>query len=98
MFIREKRVNGVIYRSLIESCREGGKVRQRLLYNLGRHRTTLAECIGWERRRLDSMRAHTGTFEAERIESRERLVAQLEGWEQVVVARSPRKRIPKSVA
>jgi len=44
------------------------------------------------------MRAHPRTFEAERIESRERLVAQLEEWEQVVVARSPRKRIPENVA
>lgn len=97
MFIREKRVKNVIYRSLIESYRQNGKVRQRLLYNLGRDRTTLAECIAWERRRLDSMRAHPGTFEAERIERRERLVAHLEEWE-LVVARSPRKRTPESVA
>ncbi len=89
MFIREKRVKDVIYRSLIESYRQNGKVRQRLLYNLGRDRTTLAECVAWERGRIGFMRAYPQTFSEERVERHARLIVQLEEWECVVSKRQP---------
>jgi hypothetical protein len=89
MFIRERRVNGVIYRSLIESYRAGGKVRQRLLYTLGKKRKTLAECIAWERGRIGFMRAYPQTFSEEMLERHDRLIVQLEEWERVVSKSEP---------
>ncbi len=89
MFIREKRVKDVIYRSLVESHREGGKVRQRQLYTLGKKRKTLAECIAWERGRISFMRAYPQTFSEKMIERHDRLIAQLEEWECVVSKSGP---------
>jgi hypothetical protein len=91
MFIREKRVNGVIYRSLIESYREGGKVRQRLLYTLGKKCKPLAECIAWERGPIGFMRSYPQTFSEEMLEHHDRLIAQLEVWECVVSKSEPSK-------
>src|SRR5580704_1795011 len=87
MFIREKKVKGVVYRSLVESHRDGGRVRQKVLYTLGRDRKTIAECVAFERRYLDRMRVAGRTAEA--IEQQERLIAQLEQWERTKVSDSP---------
>ncbi|CAI3207561.1 hypothetical protein [Clostridium neonatale] len=35
MFLKYKKINNKIYWSLVESYREGGKVKQRILKNLG---------------------------------------------------------------
>jgi hypothetical protein len=87
MFIREKKVKGIVYRSLVENHREGGKVRQRVLYTLGKRRKTLAECIARERRWLAEARMNPR--HPERVEQQERLVAQLEQWERAVVSNCP---------
>jgi DDE family transposase len=42
MFVREKTVNGYTYLYLVESVREGGRTRQRLIKNLGRKNAVLA--------------------------------------------------------
>jgi hypothetical protein len=89
MFIRKKRVKDIIYRSLVESYREGGKVRQRLLYTFGKKRKTLAECIAWERGRIGFMRAYPQTFSEEMLERHDRLMVQLEEWERVVSKSEP---------
>src|SRR3954464_3233366 len=36
MFVREKRINGYTYLYLVETVREGGRARQRIIKNLGR--------------------------------------------------------------
>src|SRR3982750_1596228 len=36
MFVREKRINGYAYLYLVETVREGGRARQRIIKNLGR--------------------------------------------------------------
>src|SRR5215218_4515341 len=36
MFVREKRINGYIYRYLVETVREHGRAKQRIIKNLGR--------------------------------------------------------------
>src|SRR4051812_39702738 len=36
MFVREKRINGYSYLYLVETVREGGRARQRIVKNLGR--------------------------------------------------------------
>src|SRR3954462_182174 len=36
MFVREKRINGYTYLYLVETVREGGRAKQRLIKNLGR--------------------------------------------------------------
>jgi hypothetical protein len=42
MFVREKTVNGYTYLVLVESVREGGRTRQRIIKNLGRKESVLA--------------------------------------------------------
>ena len=36
MFVREKRINGYTYLYLVETVREGGRAKQRIIKNLGR--------------------------------------------------------------
>jgi hypothetical protein len=59
MFIRKRCVNtkgkSYEYHSIVETRRENGKPRQKLLYNMGR-RATIAECIEEEQKRLDFWR------------------------------------------
>ena len=38
MFVREKRIGRYTYVSLVETARDQGKVRQRIIANLGRNR------------------------------------------------------------
>jgi hypothetical protein len=42
MFVREKRINGYTYLYLVESVREDGRVKQRILKNLGRKEAVVA--------------------------------------------------------
>ena len=35
-FVRKKKVNGIEYAQLVESIREGDKIKQKILYSLGR--------------------------------------------------------------
>jgi hypothetical protein len=42
MFVREKTVNGYTYLVLVESVREGGRTKQRIIKNLGRKESVLA--------------------------------------------------------
>jgi Transposase DDE domain len=42
MFVREKNVNGYTYLVLVESVREGGRTKQRIIKNLGRKESVLA--------------------------------------------------------
>jgi hypothetical protein len=42
MFVREKTINGYTYLVLVESVREGGRTKQRIIKNLGRKETVLA--------------------------------------------------------
>jgi hypothetical protein len=49
-FIRRREVNGATYYSLVESRRESGKVRQRVIASLGQSRTiddAIDVCRGW---------------------------------------------------
>ena len=39
MFVREKRIRGYTYLYLVETVREGGRVKQRVVKNLGRKDT-----------------------------------------------------------
>jgi hypothetical protein len=42
MFVREKHINGYTYLYLVESVREGGRAKQRIIKNLGRKEAVLA--------------------------------------------------------
>jgi len=42
MFVREKTINGYSYLVLVESVREGGRTKQRIIKNLGRKESVLA--------------------------------------------------------
>src|SRR6185503_12366393 len=42
MFVREKRINGYAYLYLVETVREGGRARQRIIKNLGRKEAVTA--------------------------------------------------------
>ena len=42
MFVREKRINGYTYLYLVETVREGGRARQRIIKNLGRKEAVTA--------------------------------------------------------
>ena len=42
MFVREKRINGYTYLYLVESVREDGRAKQRIIKNLGRKEVVLA--------------------------------------------------------
>src|SRR6478736_8436889 len=42
MFVREKRINGYAYLYLVETVREGGRARQRIIKNLGRKQAVTA--------------------------------------------------------
>src|SRR5919202_3065594 len=42
MFVREKRINGYTYLYLVETVREDGRARQRIIKNLGRKEAVLA--------------------------------------------------------
>jgi hypothetical protein len=62
MFIRQRRVkgkNGTVYSyfGLVESRRTGGKVRQRLVFNMGT-RPTIEECIRQEEWKVERFRAN----------------------------------------
>ena len=41
-FVREKTVNGYTYLYLVESVRENGRIKQRIIRNLGRKEAVLA--------------------------------------------------------
>jgi hypothetical protein len=62
MFIRQRRVKGkdgtvYTYFGLVESRRVGGKVRQRLVFNMGT-RATIEECVQQEEWKLERFRAN----------------------------------------
>src|SRR5690349_11796865 len=42
MFVREKRINGCSYLYLVETVREGGRAKQRIIKNLGRKEVVTA--------------------------------------------------------
>ncbi len=42
MFVREKRINGYTYLYLVESVREDGRAKQRIIKNLGRREVVVA--------------------------------------------------------
>src|SRR5215218_5713369 len=42
MFVREKRINGSTYLSLVETMREDGRAKQRIIKNLGRKEAVTA--------------------------------------------------------
>jgi hypothetical protein len=42
MFVREKRINGYSYLYLVETVREGGRAKQRIIKNLGRKEVVTA--------------------------------------------------------
>src|ERR671912_2370145 len=42
MFVREKRINGCTYLYLVETVREDGRAKQRIIKNLGRKDAVLA--------------------------------------------------------
>ena len=42
MFVREKRINGYTYLYLVETVREDGRTKQRIIRNLGRKEAVLA--------------------------------------------------------
>src|SRR6476469_3184678 len=42
MFVREKRINGYAYLYLVETVREGGRAKQRIIKNLGRKEAVTA--------------------------------------------------------
>src|SRR5205809_1223600 len=42
MFVREKRINGYTYLYLVETVREGGRAKQRIIKNLGRKEAVTA--------------------------------------------------------
>ncbi len=42
MFVREKRINGYTYLYLVESVREAGRAKQRIIKNLGRKEAVVA--------------------------------------------------------
>ena len=42
MFVREKRINGYTYLYLVESVREHGRAKQRIIKNLGRKEAVVA--------------------------------------------------------
>jgi hypothetical protein len=48
-FIRTKLVKGIAYYYLVESYREDGKVRQRVLAYLGKHSTVNAALAYWRK-------------------------------------------------
>ena len=42
VFVREKRINGYTYLYLVESVREHGRAKQRIIKNLGRKEAVVA--------------------------------------------------------
>jgi hypothetical protein len=48
-FVRTKRIKGIEYRYLVESYREGNRVRQRVLVYLGEHKTVKAAYSHWQK-------------------------------------------------
>ena len=56
MFVREKTVNGYTYLCLVESVRENGRTKQRIIHNLGRKEAVLASGA------LDRLAASIGRF------------------------------------
>jgi hypothetical protein len=42
VFVREKHINGYTYLYLVESVREGGRAKQRIIKNLGRKEVVVA--------------------------------------------------------
>jgi transposase len=56
MFVREKTVNGYTYLVLVESVREGGRTKQRIIKNLGRKESVLANSD------LERLAASVGRF------------------------------------
>lgn len=51
MYVREKRVGKYVYHQLVETYRDSGKVRQRVLAHLGKY-STLGEAIKGHRNSL----------------------------------------------
>lgn len=56
MFVREKRIRGYTYLYLVETVREDGRTKQRIIRNLGRKETVLASGA------LDRLTASVGRF------------------------------------
>ena len=56
MFVREKRINGYTYLYLVETIREDGRTKQRIIRNLGRKEAVLASGA------LDRLVASVGRF------------------------------------
>lgn len=56
MFVREKRINGYTYLYLVETVREDGRTKQRIIRNLGRKEAVLASGA------LDRLAASVGRF------------------------------------
>jgi len=48
-FKRKKRIDGVEYYYLVEGTRVGGKVKQRVIAYLGKHKTVGAAYLHWVR-------------------------------------------------
>lgn len=48
-FVRKKRIDGVEYFYLVEGTRVDGKVRQRVIAYLGKHKTVGAAYLHWVR-------------------------------------------------
>ena len=51
MFVREKHINGYTYLYLVESVREDGRAKQRIIKNLGRKEVVVAsgeKLLPWE--------------------------------------------------
>ena len=78
MFVREKTVNGYTYLYLVESVRENGRTKQRIIRNLGRKEAVLASgaldrliaSLGWFAERsvvLRTIEEGDGRFEVRRI-------------------------------
>jgi hypothetical protein len=48
-FVRKKRIDGVEYHYLVQGTRIDGKVKQRVVAYLGKHRTVEAAYLHWAR-------------------------------------------------
>jgi hypothetical protein len=67
MFIRRRRSTKHVSHQIIETYREGGKVKQRVIYNLGRH-PTIEEALKAKCGVLKVLQEHsTGTLLGERV-------------------------------
>jgi hypothetical protein len=47
MFFRTKKVKTYEYLQIVESCRENGRMRQRVMMTLGNYQLTVPSCTGY---------------------------------------------------